>query len=71
VNTPVIFLQNPVGDSPLGQRLTQMPGRIAEYERAQMAERTRGGRLEKARHGAFIPWAYSWYGYRYLPKRHG
>jgi site-specific DNA recombinase len=48
-----------------------MQGMIAEYERAQMAERTRRGRLEKARHGEFIPWAYSCDGYRYLPKRHG
>jgi site-specific DNA recombinase len=71
VNTLLIFLQNPFGDSPQGQLLTQMQGMIAEYERAQIAERTRRGRLEKARHGEFIPWAYSCYGYRYLPKRHG
>jgi site-specific DNA recombinase len=44
---------------------------IAEYERAQIAERTRRGRLEKARQGEFMPWAYTCYGYRYLPKRHG
>src|SRR5262249_12928760 len=44
---------------------------IAEYERAQIAERMRRGRLEKARRGEFIPWAYTCYGYRYLPKRHG
>jgi site-specific DNA recombinase len=44
---------------------------IAEYERAQIAERTRRGRVEKARHGEFMPWAYTCYGYRYLPKRHG
>ena len=48
-----------------------MQGMIAEYERAQILERTRRGRLEKARRGEFIPWAYSGYGYRYLPKRHG
>ena len=71
MNTQLIFLQNPFGDSPQGKLLTQMQGMIAEYERAQIAERTRRGRLEKARHGAFIPWAYSCYGYRYLPKRHG
>jgi site-specific DNA recombinase len=71
VNTPLIFLHNPFGDSPQGKLLTQMQGMIAEYERAQIAERTRRGRLEKARHGEFIPWAYSCYGYRYLPKRHG
>ncbi len=71
MNTPLIFLQNPFGDSPQGKLLTQMQGMIAEYERAQIAERTRRGRLEKARHGEFMPWAYTCYGYRYLPKRHG
>ena len=44
---------------------------MAEYERAQIHERTRRGRLEKARRGEFIPWAFHCYGYRYLPKRHG
>src|SRR5262249_30934058 len=34
-------------------------------------ERTRRGRLEKARRGEFMPWAYQCYGYRYLPKRYG
>ena len=71
LHTPLIFLQNPFGDSPQGKLLTQMQGMIAEYERAQIAERTRRGRLEKARHGEFMPWAYTCYGYRYLPKRHG
>ena len=47
MNTPLIFLQNPFGDSPQGKLLTQMQGMIAEYERAQIAERTRRGRLEK------------------------
>jgi site-specific DNA recombinase len=70
-NTQVIFLHNPFGDSPQGKLLTQMQGMIAEYERAQIAERTRRGRLEKARRGEFIPWAYTCYGYHYLPKRHG
>ena len=66
-----VFLQNPFGDTPQGKLLTQMQGRMAEYERAQIHERTRRGRLEKARRGEFIPWAFSCYGYRYLPKRHG
>src|SRR5215831_14704978 len=48
-----------------------MQGMIAEYERAQIAERTRRGRLEKARQGEFMPWAYTCYGYHYLPKRYG
>jgi site-specific DNA recombinase len=67
----VLFLHNPCGDTPQGKRLTQMQGIIAEYERAQILERTRRGRLEKARRGEYIPWAYHCYGYRYLPKRHG
>jgi len=66
-----IFLQNPFGDTPQGKLLTQMQGRMAEYERAQIHERTRRGRVEKARRGEFMPWAYRCYGYRYLPKRHG
>ena len=66
-----IFLQTPFGDTPQGKLLTQMQGMMAEYERAQIHERTRRGRLEKARRGEFIPWAYRCYGYRYLPKRHG
>ena len=71
VNTPLIFLQNPFGDSPQGKLLTPMQGMIAEYARAQMAERTRRGRLKKARHGAFIPWAYRCDGSHDLPTRHG
>jgi site-specific DNA recombinase len=67
----VLFLHNPCGDPPQGTRLPQMQGMIAEYERAQMLERPRRGRLEKARRGASIPWADHGYGYRYLPKRHG
>jgi len=71
LNTQLIFLQNPFGDTPQGKLLTQMQGMIAEYERAQIAERTRRGRLDKARRSEYIPWAYGCYGYRYLPKRHG
>jgi DNA invertase Pin-like site-specific DNA recombinase len=44
---------------------------IAEYERAQILERTRRARLEKARRGEFISWAYRCYECRYLPTRPG
>ena len=54
MHTQVIFLHNPFGDSPQGKLLTQMQGMIAEYERAQITERTRRGRLEKARRGEFM-----------------
>lgn len=71
LHIPWVFLQNPFGDTPQGKLLTQMQGMIAEYERTQIIERTRRGRLEKARQGEFIPWAYRCYGYRYVPKRYG
>src|SRR5215475_14549198 len=64
LHTPLIFLQHPFGDRPQGKLLPQMPGMIAEYARAQIAERTRRGRLEKARHGECMQWAYTCYGYR-------
>jgi site-specific DNA recombinase len=71
LHTPLLFLQPPFGHRPQGTLLTQMQGRIAEDARVQIAERTRRGRLEKARHGECMPWAYTGYGYRSLPKRHG
>jgi site-specific DNA recombinase len=46
------FLHHPCGDTPQGKLLPQMQGMIAEYARAQMLERPRRGRLEKARRGA-------------------
>jgi site-specific DNA recombinase len=66
----LIFLENPFGDSPQGKLLIQMQGMLAEYERTQILERTRRGRLDKARRGVYMPWAYRCYGYRYLPKRY-
>src|SRR5919198_557209 len=48
-----------------------MQGMIVEYERSQIADRTRRGRLHKARKAEFLPWAYRVYGYRYIPKQAG
>jgi DNA invertase Pin-like site-specific DNA recombinase len=59
-------MENLFGDSPHGQLLAQMQGMIAEYERSQIADRTRRGRLHKARKAEFLPWAYRVYGYRYM-----
>jgi site-specific DNA recombinase len=67
----VIFVANPCGDSPHGQLLAQMQGMLAEYERGQIADRARRGRLHKARKAAFLPWAYRADGYRYIPKHAG
>jgi len=60
-------LTNPFGDSPHGQLLAQMQGMIAADERSQIADRTRRGRLHKARKGEFMPWAYRIDGYGYRP----
>lgn len=54
----VIFIHNPFGDSPHGQLLAHMQGMIAEYERSQIADRARRGRLHKARKAELLPWAY-------------
>lgn len=60
----VIFLENPLGDSPQGRLLTQMQGMMAEYERAAIIERTRRGRIEKTRKGEYLAWAFNCYDYR-------
>jgi site-specific DNA recombinase len=63
----VIFLQRPLSEDPEENLLIQMQGIIAEYERAKIIERTRRGRLFKARQGHFLMWSTPPYGYRYQP----
>ena len=48
--------------------LLQFPGMIAEYERAQIAERTRRGKLHRARCGSPAVLSGAPYGYRYIRK---
>src|ERR1700757_5341851 len=47
----IIFLKSPTGETPEDQLLVQFQGMIAEYERAQIAERTRRGKRHKAQQG--------------------
>jgi site-specific DNA recombinase len=61
----------PCGDSPQGNRRTQVQGMRAADERAPSTARTRRGRLATARRGACRPWACRCSGYRSLPTRHG
>jgi site-specific DNA recombinase len=63
----VIFLQKPISNDPEENLLIQMQGIIAEYERTKILERTRRGRLFKARQGHFLNWGSPPYGYRYQP----
>ena len=44
----VIFLKSPAGATPEDQLLLQFQGMIAEYERAQILERSRRGKRHKA-----------------------
>jgi site-specific DNA recombinase len=52
--------------TPEGELMRQMQGMIAEYERAQLAERTRRGRLHRARAGSPAVLGRAPYGYRYM-----
>ena len=47
----LIFLKSPAGATPEDQLLLQFQGMIAEYERAQIAERSRRGKRHKAQQG--------------------
>ena len=48
--------------------MRQFQGMIAEYERAQIAERCRRGKLHRARAGAVSVLSGAPYGYRYVKK---
>jgi site-specific DNA recombinase len=63
----VIFaFEDERAETPEGELLRQMQGMIAEYERAQIAERTRRGRLHRARSGSPAVLGRAPYGYRYV-----
>jgi DNA invertase Pin-like site-specific DNA recombinase len=46
-----LFVKSPRGDSPEDQLLVQFQGTIAEYERAQIRERSRRGKRHRAHSG--------------------
>ena len=65
----VIFAKEPErSGSPEDELLRQFQGMISEYERAQIAERTRRGTLHRARAGAVAVLSRAPYGYRYIRK---
>jgi site-specific DNA recombinase len=65
----VVFAKEPERTgSPEDELLRQFQGMIAEYERAQIAERCRRGKLHRARAGAVAVLANAPYGYRYVKK---
>ena len=61
------FLNKAVTESPEDQLLLGIEGLIAEYERAKILERTRRGRLHRARNGEIMGGSAP-YGYDYIRK---
>jgi site-specific DNA recombinase len=65
----VIFAKEPErSGTPEDELLRQFQGMIAEYERAQIRERTRRGKLHRARTGHQAVLSCAPYGYRYVKK---
>lgn len=64
----VIFLKSPKANTPEEELLLQFQGMIAEYERAQIAERCRRGKKYRAKSGCVSVLAGAPYGYRYIKK---
>lgn len=65
-NVTVIFRNSPSQSTPEETMLLQMQGMFAEYERAQITERTRRGKKHKAKNGAISVLTKASYGYRYI-----
>src|SRR5216684_889357 len=66
--TTVVFLKAPLADTPEQKLFVQFPGMIAEYERAQIAERCRRGKRHMAQRGGVNVLSGAPYGYRYVRK---
>jgi site-specific DNA recombinase len=64
----LVFLQAPSAATAEDQLLVQFPGMIAEYERAQIAERSRRGKRHRAQQGSINVLSGAPYGYRYVKK---
>src|SRR5215469_8943859 len=64
----LMFLKAPAGVTPEDQLLVQFQGMIAEYERAQIAERCRRGKKHMAQQGGVNVLSGAPFGYRYVRK---
>src|SRR5215831_17945296 len=63
-----LFVKSPHGNSPEDQLLVQFQGMIAEYERAQILERSRRGKRHRAHAGEVSVMSGAPYGYGYIRK---
>lgn len=64
----MVFIKAPHSETPEDQLLLQFQGMIAEYERAQILERSRRGKLHRAKLGEVSVLSGAPYGYRYVRK---
>src|SRR6202158_4480831 len=64
----MVFLNAPQSGTPEDQLLLQFQGMIAEYERAQILERSRRGKRHRAKQGEVSVLSGAPYGYRYVRK---
>src|SRR5690349_6780779 len=64
----LVFLKAPAGETAEDRLLEQFQGMIAEYERAQILERSRRGKRYRARAGEVSVLGGAPYGYRYIRK---
>jgi site-specific DNA recombinase len=64
----LIFLQAPSTVTAEDQLLVQFQGMLAEYERAQIAERSRRGKRHRAQQGSINVLSGAPFGYRYIKK---
>src|SRR4051794_32405265 len=69
--TAVVFLKRPIGDTPEDNLLPQLQGMFAEYERAEVLERSRRGKRHRARAGAVSVLSRAPFGYRYVTREAG
>ncbi len=67
----LVFLNRAIGTSPEEDLLLQVQGMVAEYERAQILERSRRGKLHAARQGSVNVLSRAPYGYRYVRRTEG
>jgi site-specific DNA recombinase len=64
----LVFVHGPSGATPEDALLAQFQGMIAEYERAQILERSRRGKRHRAHQGTISVLSGAPYGYRYVKK---
>ena len=64
----MVFIKAPRSETPEDQLLLQFQGMIAEYERAQILERSRRGKRHRAKQGEVSVLSGAPYGYRYIRK---